>query len=77
MIFDELRASNIPAMFGIYWRSSIRSMTRFTVSSEIFFVFPWITLETVAVLTPNSSAMSQIRTLCSSIGIISPILSIS
>lgn len=33
--------------------------------AEIFFVFPWITLDTVAVLTPSSSAMSMIRTLFS------------
>ena len=34
----------------------------FTVASEILAVFPWITLETVAVLIPKASAMSAIRT---------------
>ena len=49
-------------MLGMYRRFSSSAVTRCTVSSETLFVFPWITLETVAVLRPNSSAMSQIRT---------------
>lgn len=62
MIPELLRASRMPAMLGMYRRFSSSAVTRCTVSSETLFVFPWITLETVAVLRPNSSAMSQIRT---------------
>ena len=62
MIPELFWASRMPAMLGIYCRFSSSAVTRCTVSSETLFVFPWITLETVAVLRPNSSAMSQIRT---------------
>ncbi len=62
MIPELFRASKIPAMFGMYCRCSSRAVTRRTVSSETFPVFPWITLETVAVLRPSSWAMSRIRT---------------
>ena len=54
-------------MLGIYSRSSSSAVTRWTVASETFFVFPWITFDTVAVLSPSSSARSQIRTRRSSI----------
>ena len=49
-------------MLGMYRRFSNVSWTRRTVSGETFPVLPWMTLETVAVLSPNSSAMSLIRT---------------
>ena len=49
-------------MLGMYRRFSSSAVTRCTVSSETLFVFPWITLETVAVLRPSSSAISQMRT---------------
>ena len=74
MILEEFCASKIPAILGIYCRSSSSAMTRFTVSSEIFFVFPWITLDTVAVLKPSSCAISLILTRCSSISIPSPVV---
>ena len=54
--------TRMPAMLGMYRRSSSSAVTRCTVSSEALFVFPWITLETVAVLRPSSSAISQMRT---------------
>lgn len=49
-------------MLGMYCRSSKSAVTRSAVSVETLFVLPWITLETVAVLSPSSSAISQIRT---------------
>ena len=62
MMRESFCASRMPAMLGMYRRFSRASWTRRTVSGETFPVLPWITLETVAVLSPNSSAMSLIRT---------------
>ena len=63
IIFELFLASKIPAIFGMYPDLSSSCWTRFIVSSEIFSVLPWITFETVAVLRPNASATSTIRTL--------------
>ena len=60
MILELFLASKMPAIFGIYPDLSSSCWTRFTVSSEIFSVLPWITFETVAVLRPNASATSTI-----------------
>ena len=64
-------------MLGIYFRSSSSAVTRWTVASETFCVFPWITFDTVAVLSPSSSARSQIRTRRSSIPLPLPAKSFS
>ena len=63
MILELFLASKMPAIFGIYPDLSSFCWTRFTVLSEIFSVFPWITFETVEVLRPNTSATSTIRIL--------------
>lgn len=63
MIRESFRASKMPAIFGIYPVRSSSCCTRLTVSSESLAVFPWITLEIVAVLSPKASATSTIRTL--------------
>ena len=40
MIFEEFCASRMPAMLGMYWRSSSSACTRRTVSPETLPVFP-------------------------------------
>ncbi len=60
IILESFCASKIPAILGIYALFSKSSCTRFTVSSETFFVFPCITFDTVAVLSPSSCAISLI-----------------
>ena len=67
MMPESFCASRIPAMLGMYSRFSSSSCTFFTVSSDTLWVLPWITLETVAVLRPSSSAMSLILMRFSSI----------
>lgn len=61
MILESFCANKMLAILGTYCRFSSSSMTFATVSSETFPVLPWMTLDTVAVLRPNSSAMSRMR----------------
>ena len=69
MMRELFWASSTPAMPGMYCRSSSSACTRRAVSAETLPVLPLSTLDTVAVLTPSSSAMSRMRTRLSSMQI--------
>ena len=66
IILESFCASRVAAILGIYPRSSSFLCTLSMVGFETRFVLPCRTFDTVAVLTPSSSAISTIRTLFSS-----------